>query len=515
MRSIKRLLEFDAVIAAVLVIAAIGWMPLNDPDFFWHLKNGELIIATGELFNTDPFSHTAPGAPIQVTGWFFDVVLAFLWEHTGESGVRVLAAVFIGLTWLAVYKTCRIYIQRKQTCALLALTSIVLLAPLIAIRPNLFTHCSFAWVLFSLLKYVDTRKIFYLLWLIPLFAVWANFHYGFAAAIALIGVFYFTAILDKLIPLTSERSLDPLLKLPPIGIFVICALAVGANPFGLQVYEELILMTVRAGSSPVSEWDSPDFKPLFQKFLLVSIISYIVMVYINQKRVSWLQLVLPLAMLWSLLTAQRNQGFWAIVLPVFLAMGIIDIAQARAEKRGAGISKLSYPDIPTATSYKLNLAILAAMLVIVFARAGDITEKQESQAEVIIPASATDFMVSNIPPGKLFNRYGSGGYLIWRGYPDYPVFVDGRYAPYSEELLREALHILAGQPGSIELMKKHDVEIVLIGTKTALSEQLYYNDRFKIVYSDESNSIYVVNSQKFSALETIERSSTATDVNEL
>ena len=512
--SLKRLLEFDAMIGFIILIASVGLMPLNDPDFFWHLKNGELLLANRVLFEHDPFSHTAAGNPLQVTGWFFDAAIAYVWQDYGAIGIRAISAFFITLTWLGIYKCANLFIQRNETCALFALFGIVLLAPLVAVRPNLFTHCAVVWVLFCLLGFMKSNRIGYLLILIPLFAIWPNFHYGFAVGLVLIGLFFASSILDRLAPLSSSRPLSGFLRSAPILISVICVLAVAVNPYGLQVFQELVMMALRGANSFVIEWQSPNFKVILQKGLLVSIFCYLAVVFVTGRKSSWLMLLVPGTMLYAMLLAQRNQGFWAVILPVFLAIGISEILNQRTQLDGqpGGQVLRHVPHPPFA--YYLNAVILLVTVVAVFLGGPTVRQQRADAVARLYPAAAVNFMVDNIPDGNLFNRYGSGGYLIWRTYPRFPVFVDGRYFPYTPETMQIYEHIIAGLPQSVELLKNHNVEIALVDTNTALSELLYLSQDFRIVYSDAEHSIYVVDTDKFARVETVERATTGLEAYE-
>lgn len=506
--SLKRLLEFDAMIGIILGITTAGLMPLLDPDFFWHLKNGELLLANRALFEQDPFSHTAAGAQLQVTGWFFDAAIAFLWQNYGSGGVRIFTAVFIALTWLGMYKCSTLFIQRKETCALLGLFGIVLLVPLFAVRPNLFTHCAIVWVLFFVLSFMKSNRINYLLALIPLFVVWPNFHYGFAVGLVLIGLFFASAALDQLAPLSSSRPLSGFLRPAPILISAICALAVALNPYGLQVYQELMMMTLRAADSDVTEWQSPNFKTLFHKVLLGSILCYLAVIFVTVRKSSWLMLLVPGTMLCAMLMAERNQGFWAVILPAFLAMGVGEILAQRPQPEGQPRSQMlqQVPHPPSA--YYLHAVILSVTIIAVVLGGPVVRQQRADATSQMYPIAATDFMLDNIPDGNLFNRYGSGGYLIWRTYPRFPVFIDGRYFPYSVETMKIYKHISSGLPKSVDLLIDQNVEIALIGTNTALSELLYLSHDFRAVYSDPEHSIYVVDTEKFAQVETVKRAMT-------
>ena len=445
---------------------------------------------------------------MQVTGWFFDAAIAFLWQNYGAIGIRILSAFFIALTWLGMYKCATLFIQRKETCALLALFGIVLLGPLVAVRPNLFTHCAIAWVLFCLLGFMKSNRIDYLLMLIPLFAIWPNFHYGFPVGLVLIGLFFASSVLDRLAPLSSSRPLSGFLRPAPILISAICALAVALNPYGLQVYQELLMMTLRAAGSAVTEWQSPNFKSIFHKVLLGSIFCYLAVIFVTVRKSSWLMLLVPGTMLCAMLLAERNQGFWAVILPAFLAIGISEILTQRTQPEGQPRSQMlrQVPHPPFA--YYLHAVILSVTIIAVVLGGPVVRQQRADAASEIFPAAATDFMLDNIPDGNLFNRYGSGGYLIWRTYPRFPVFIDGRYFPYSVETMKVYAHIIAGLPQSVDLLINQNVEIALVDTNTALSELLYLSHDFRTVYSDPEHSIYVVDTEKFVQVETVKRATT-------
>lgn len=499
----RRLLEFDATIAWIIVIASIGWMNVTDPDFFWHLKNGELLNESGGIFTEDTYSHTARGTPIQITGWFFDAALAWIWNTFGLSGIRFASAIFIFLTWLGVYQCVRLYISRNQTAAILALLSIVLLAPLIAVRPNLFTHAAFAWVLFFMLHYCRHQKTSQLFYLLPLFFLWPFFHFGFAAGLGLIGLFIASAWMDKVIPLTSCKPVNHLTTMPVLAILLACVVASVLNNYGPAIYPELVSMTVRAGSSPVAEWDSPDFKPLFQKILLASIFLYWLSLFLQQKRTSWIVFVIPAVLLWSLLTAQRNQGFWAVIMPVFLAITISGGINESSDQKNALSRRLERGDPVPRFTYYLNAFLIFMTVVVVVIKAPTITNKQMNSAGELLPVKATDFLLEKVPDGKLYNRYGSGGYLIWRTFPKFPVFVDGRYAPYSDKIIEDARHIMSALPGTISLLEKYGVEIALAETSTALFQTLDNSNLYRLVYSDSDHSVFVKNNQKYQALASV------------
>ena len=67
-----RLLDLPHLAFAVLFLALLFGMALNDPDYFWHLKAGEYIATHLALPIGDPFSYTFQGKPWALHEWLFE-----------------------------------------------------------------------------------------------------------------------------------------------------------------------------------------------------------------------------------------------------------------------------------------------------------------------------------------------------------------------------------------------------------------------------------------------------------
>ena len=61
---------------------------LAEADTFWQTRTGQLILDTGRLPGTDPFSWTAAGRPWRPNSWAFDVVLGLAYRAGELTGVR-------------------------------------------------------------------------------------------------------------------------------------------------------------------------------------------------------------------------------------------------------------------------------------------------------------------------------------------------------------------------------------------------------------------------------------------
>src|SRR5687767_1387895 len=81
--------------------------PLNDPDFWFHLKTGEYIVFNGIVPNTDPFSFTFHGAPWMVHGWISAVSFHFIHSWLGYGALIFLFALLMTIAFWFVFLRCR------------------------------------------------------------------------------------------------------------------------------------------------------------------------------------------------------------------------------------------------------------------------------------------------------------------------------------------------------------------------------------------------------------------------
>src|SRR5260370_29699104 len=64
-----------------------------DPDMWWHLKTGELILSTHRWATTDAYSYTSAGAPWLASEWLGEGLLAAAYRLGGLMGLGSLPIV--------------------------------------------------------------------------------------------------------------------------------------------------------------------------------------------------------------------------------------------------------------------------------------------------------------------------------------------------------------------------------------------------------------------------------------
>src|ERR1700686_136044 len=99
------LLQTRRVFVAILALGLFTMAARNisDPDVWWHLRTGQLILQNHSLFHTDPYSFTRLGQPWINHEWLSEVLLFGVYRVGGFGGLIVAFAVVISTTLLLVF----------------------------------------------------------------------------------------------------------------------------------------------------------------------------------------------------------------------------------------------------------------------------------------------------------------------------------------------------------------------------------------------------------------------------
>jgi len=92
----------DLIFIALLGLLAFTTLSvrlLGDAGIGWHIRTGQLILATHAIPHLDPFSSTMAGHPWFAWEWIYDVLVGWLDRVAGLNGVVFFTAPIIALTF--------------------------------------------------------------------------------------------------------------------------------------------------------------------------------------------------------------------------------------------------------------------------------------------------------------------------------------------------------------------------------------------------------------------------------
>jgi hypothetical protein len=108
----------------------------------------------------------------------------------------------------------------------------------------------------------------------------------------------------------------------------------------------------------------------------------------------------------------------------------------------------------------------------------------QAAIEARLPVAAVDYLAEQSPPGPLLHSYDWGGYLLWRLWPAYQSYVDGRTDLFGEDLLREYLQVWRADPGWQEVVARRGFQSALVAPSAPITLALQ-TQGWRVVFQDE------------------------------
>jgi hypothetical protein len=518
-----------------LAVFAMAARMTMDTDTWWHLRAGEWILEHRAVPLVDPFSYTRQGAPWQYPGWLVQAPIALLYRVLGPGGLNLWTAAMVTLAFAFIW-------LRLSGGPFLRAFVIVFAAAVSGVywaaRPYLVTFvlaAVFIWILEGYRWRRSPAAEKRLWWLPALMVVWANSHGGFAIGFLLWGVYLVgelwdwvmarlrqrriaisgqrSAISDQHSVISDQRSavshpppavngprsavrgrLTSIVGRPSsavrrlLTIGALMLLAVCLNPSGpAMILYPFETVEIGALQEYIQEWQSPDFHSLsVQPFAWMILVTFGV-VGASRRRLALTDFLLFAGFAYLGLLAGRNIALFALVAPIVLSRHAAPLVQAAGRSFGVHLSSDAPPSRRQA---RLNWALFAVLILAVIAKLSLVIPYQANAAawEQTLPVHAVEYLRRERPPGRLFNSYNWGGYLLW-ALPEYPVFIDGRTDLYNDEVIGEWLKVARGEDGWQEVFDRWDVRLVLLERKTPISEVLH-REGWKLLYKDNIAVLY-------------------------
>jgi hypothetical protein len=192
---------------------------------------------------------------------------------------------------------------------------------------------------------------------------------------------------------------------------------------------------------------------------------------------------------YAALLAGRNIGPFGVVAAPVLSRHVTAVLSPR---RGTHSGR-SLRTHPTPLQAALNwtlLLILVALAAVKIAQPLRPAFNEALQRESL-PVDAAAWIEEHEPEGKMFNHYNWGGYLIWRLWPDDPVFVDGRTDLYGDAFLSQYLQVQAARPGFEDVLEVYEVDWVLMPAESTLGTQLACRSAWQRAYRDDVATVWI------------------------
>ena len=471
------------IFIVLVVIFVTALQPITDPDFWWHLKTGEYILQTHTIPHTDIFSSTRLGSEWVAHEWLSEVFMYGIFRFSGFAGLIVVFALLVTASFWIVYLRFRSRVGHPVIAALALLLGAISTTLVWGVRPQIFTLLLASIFLYILDNYYSGKSDKAIWLLVPLMVLWVNLHAGWALGLALIALTLFGLLLDR-----KERA--PAL----LGVLVVCGAAVCVNPNGTRMYSyPFETLTSESMMLFIREWKSPDFhQPHFQAVLILLLATFFLLA-VSNKRERPGRLLILMAFSFAMLRSGRNVPFFSLVATPLFAEHLWEWLKgqqwAGSLIAGTEQGKRSIPRIA------INSLIIVVALIFCGLAARQAAADQPATEEQQFPKAAVEYIRQQHPPQPIFNEYAWGGYLIWRLYPDYRVYIDGRADVFGDKLVAEFIQVNDGKPRWRELLQQYGTQTVLVKRDSAIAGLLSEDSRWQKVFEDKQAVILVLKEQ--------------------
>lgn len=417
------------VFGIIFCLFAIKSIFTLDPDFGWHLRSGQYIIAHG-IPTHDIFTYTAPNFPWIHHEWLADVISALVYQI---GGYWLLGMVFAALWTLAL-----VFVSKKNPLPIVTLIAACALLSFSGFRAMTWT------VFFAALLYVLLQKSGKIrLLTVPLMLLWANMHGGFVIGLAYL---IWKAVMEH------SKNLAALL--------ILSVLATLITPYGPGMYVEIWrTLGDRSLHGSIREWKS--FAISTAAVVITGI--WAAMRIISSK--SWTRTVFAFEtlLLAGTVMSVRNLPLFCLFALAWLSQIFcqIQINRDDIEHRYFPIRKL------------FGAAMLAVMLVMAWGvREALVAATIDPEARY--PRQIAQRLEKQPCAGRVFNDYNVGGYLIWRA-PNTPVYIDGRMPSWDNggvKYLKTYSEVLKNPNVQKREFARYDIRCVVIRADSDLAKRL-------------------------------------------
>jgi hypothetical protein len=450
---------------------------LGDPDTYWHIAVGRWIIAHRAVMHHDVFSFSMPGAPFTPPEWLAEVLIAWIYDHFGWTGLAASTA-FSAAAAAAMLLRVLLRMLIPVHAVIATMLAAALAVPHLLARPHIFAlPILVAWTAALVRARSENRAPS--LWLAALIILWANIHSSYIVGLGLAGLLGAEALIlapDWPTRLHAARAW---------GLF--CALSIAAaliTPFGIYgLVLPFQLIQMNFAFSVVVEWLSPNF----QQFQPVEV--WIMFLLFAGLSLGWrlppTRVGIMLLLLHMALAHMRYAEQLGVIAPLLLAPALS--VQLANRSGGSAASSLDRGFAELAKPANARGILLAGAILLTISIAG-LRSGIAHDSGAIAPSAALASVVTHHIEGPVFNDYALGGYLIFRGIKP---FIDGRYF-YGDAFITRHFKAVAALDNELsQLLSQYNIKWTLLSPTNPAVTLLDHLPGWRRLYADDIAVVHV------------------------
>ena len=429
-------------VAATLLVGATR--AIGDPDIWWHVRTGRLILRHG-VPSSEPWAFTAIGNRWTPTSWLSDVTLAVIQEGFGWRGI-ILFKVILGVVLFASLFRLLFSAANPRLAAPVFILTALTLSPFVAERPQLISLCFVVWLAAAARRI--TRGATPPWWAIAVTFAWANLHGMWILSPLCFGIAALGVAADRGANWRARTAKTLAVAVGCIGVSAL-------TPAGPRLVVSPLI--VRQAAGDVSEWQPTNLLDHYTVFLLVLVLVWALSaargsIPTPRSELVWMGLLFVFT-----LVAARNIAPAAILMSPFVLAALTRTYSPHLARAGAP------PDVSQAAIWTLVVLASCFAGVLIAVRPPLISG---------LPANIVAELRSRPGQVHVFNSYAVGGYLTGEGAPQVSVAIDGRTENYDPAFVHRYFQATTKMVGWRSLIADLNPDVAVIGANSQLADEL-------------------------------------------
>jgi hypothetical protein len=492
-----------------LIPLAVAWFAASidfiEPfDFWWNVKSGEIMAQTGRFLATDVLVYTPVREPYANPQWGSQLLFYWIYSISPYLLLTLRALIVTGvialLIWLCTWRS-----GSLRAAAVAGLVAYLTGWTNYGMRPQLL-----AFIPFMLYLVLLERKDAHPRWLpllVPLMVFWVNVHGSFFLGVGLLGIYALGTVLERAGSAEGRAWLRSRAALWQAGWFVAAVGASLVNPYLSGIYRYFFAAT----NDPIArslnmEWQGPTLYEGTGILFFAQAAIFLTSLYLSRRRLRPTEILLVLAFGYLALTSLRNVLWWAWVTAPIMAANFAawaDLRRAARPKPETEAEPEKYsPGTPARTA---EVPLLNWMFVAVFAGGALLLTPLWRQANPLVPEAAKGYLAAGTPagsaeyvrnsrpPAPIFNYMEWGGYLEWALYPQYRMFIDGRFEARQVDVWNDYLAVFRARADWPEVLDRYGINTLVLN-KTAMPSLVRFVSQspgWSNAYEDSQGVVFV------------------------
>ena len=483
---LKLIVSFPVMLGTFLIGATFydGRAFTVDPDIWWHVKTGQMILATRHWPTVDAYSFTVHGQPWIAYEWLGDAVMGAVARIGGLRGLDALLIALGGAVMIALYVFGTLRSGNSKAGFVAAAVLASLATPSFTMRPQMLGYLFLVLTLIALELFRQGRR--WAVWFLPpLMLVWVNTHGSFIVGLGVILVYLVCGLKEFGVGGIEAKKWTPKERVRLELVFLLCLAVLPITPYGtrLAVYPFDMAFSQPLNVANVLEWQPMPFNVEGGKIFLALVLGFFAAQMALRLKWRLEELILFLG---GVVMACVHLRFVLLFVPFFMPL-LATIVARWLPRYDAKKDK-----------YILNVALMGCVIAAMVHYFPSRASLDKTVAEKY-PVKAVEYIQQHPVAGPMFNAYTFGDYLVWTGQK---VFIDGRGDLYEHGgVLSDYLQVVRLKPAALAVLRNYGIQSCLIEHDAPLATLLAVSPEWRKAYSDSTSVLFVRQKAGESALE--------------